>query len=145
MSRAFLSEKSAYGEAGGVAPNFTFTGSPVGMRRSALSICKRTRHKPLHLSGLKPYTSYNYYLAPLDAADNRSGLAPSGFRTTYMSAPGITNGSNGPEAGAYAVVGEAFTSYTFTGTGLPAPVLSVASAPAGAVWSAPGGTSGHFS
>ena len=125
--------------------NRTVTHSPRGsgstVRTSAIGYVSGTS---LHLSGLKPNTSYNYYLASLDAADNRSALTPSGFRTTYMSAPGIANGSNGLNAGNYAVVGEIFTSYTFTGTGLPAATLAVASAPARAVWSAPGATSGHF-
>ena len=98
----------------------------------------------LHLSGLTPYTSYSLALTSVDAAGNQSGYAATGLRTTYMSAPGITNGNNGPSAGAFAVVGEAFTSYTFAGSGLPAPALTVVSAPAGAVWNSAAGTSGNF-
>ena len=98
----------------------------------------------LHLSGLKPYTSFPYYLVSVDAAGNQSGYAAAGFSTTYMSTPGITNGNNGPGAGKFAIVGEAFTSYTFTGTGLPAATLAAVSAPTGAVWVSPAGTSGYF-
>jgi len=98
----------------------------------------------LHLSGLTPYTSYPYFLASVDAAGNKSGYVSAGFMTTYIAPPGITNGNNGPYAGTYAVVGQAFTSVTFTGSGLPAPTLAVVSAPAGAVWNSPAGTSGSF-
>jgi len=98
----------------------------------------------LHLSGLTPNTSYPYYLVSVDAAGNKSGYVAAGFMTTYMSSPGITNGNNGLAAGTYAVVGQPFTSYTFAGSGLPAPTLAVVSAPAGAVWNSPAGTTGNF-
>jgi hypothetical protein len=98
----------------------------------------------LHLAGLTPYTSYPYFLVSVDAAGNKSGYVAAGFTTTYIAPPGITNGNNGPNAGTYAVVGQAFTSVTFTGSGLPAPTLAVVSAPAGAVWNSPAGTSGSF-
>ena len=103
-----------------------------------------TSDTSVQLGGRKPYTSYPYYLTSVDAAGNQSGYVAAGFMTTYIAPPGITNSNNGPNAGTFAVVGEAFTSYTFTGGGLPAATLAVVSAPAGAVWNSPAGTSGSF-
>ena len=69
----------------------------------------------------------------------------SGFVTSSVSTPGITNGNNGLNAGASAIVGQPFTSYTLTGSGLPAATLSLVSAPDGVVWVATQfGTSGYL-
>jgi probable HAF family extracellular repeat protein len=133
------------GVAGYILYNRTVAHSPKGSGSTTYyTAIGSTSGTSLHLSGLKPYTSYPYFLVSVDAAGNKSGYVSAGFTTTYIAPPGITNGNNGPNAGTYAVVGQAFTSVAFTGSGLPAPTLAVVSAPAGAVWNSPAGTSGSF-
>ncbi len=137
----------------GSTDNIGVTGYGIFERRSGGTRWRRTTYyaqigtttgTSWHTPTLPVCSSKTYYLAARDVAGNRSAYTPVSF--TLLCAPSIGVSATGPgfPAGRWAIETEPFISNTYSAYGNPVPALTVASAPAGAVWHNVNASSGYF-
>ncbi len=95
-----------------------------------------------HFANQPQCSTRTYYVSAIDAAGNLSVRTAITF--TLQCPPSIYADNSGTFNGLRAIVSEPWTSNIFTAVGNPMPVLSVTSAPAGAVWHATTASTGYF-